>query len=248
MARKLKPAPKVPVMPIVSAPPVPPAEAQIGVHARVTLDEAGDVDVERVAFCPSKHRTVGLAVCETCTRFSRMEHDGDGPVVVCTPELSDSDRDRERLRMRFDLSELALRVRVGEVMTRVVTCVTPTTAVEAVRAMLVESGATCAPVVSADGALLGIITPSELLPAARAGATAGDVMSRATLGIPEDAPLAHAMATMAQAAVLALPVLAGDGAVVGTIGSIEALRFFARRWGYEIPARDAIERDPQPLG
>lgn len=246
MARKLKPAPNSPVAPVAKAPPPPPREAQVGVHARVTLAEAGDVDVERVAFCPSKNRTVGLAVCETCTRFSRMDHDGDGPVVVCTPELGAAEQERERLRMRYDLGELALRVRVGEVMTRVVTCVTQDTAVEAVRAMLVESGATCAPVVSNDGALLGIITPGELLAAHGAGATASGVMSRATLGIPEDAPLAHAMATMAQAGVLALPVLAGDGAVVGTVGALEALRFFARRWGYEIPAReDVATPDPE---
>lgn len=223
-----------------------PASTVVGVHARVTLDAVGDVDVERVAYCPTRMHTVGISVCETCPRFGRLDHDAEGPVVMCSPDPTPDAKERERLLQRFDLGELTMRIRVGEVMTRVVTCVKPETSIAAVRTVLAENGASCAPVVNDEGALLGIVTPSELL-FTNDALIASQVMARSALGIPEDAPLAHAMATMAQAGVLALPVLAGDGAVVGAIGALEALRFFARRWGYEIPAPGSDAPDPSAL-
>lgn len=219
------PAPAPPV--VVSKP------TTAGIHSRTTLAKEGDADVERVVYCPLKRQTVGLAVCETCAQYERTDRDAEGPVIVCHPELDGAALERERLLLRFELSELALRIQVGELMSRAVTCVHPDAALEDVRRVLAETGGNCAPVVNDDGALVGIVTPRDLLTTPSA-ATAADVMSRVTLGIPEDAPLAHAMATMAQAGVLALPVLAGDGAVVGTIGALDALRFFAKRWGYEV--------------
>jgi CBS-domain-containing membrane protein len=117
-------------------------------------------------------------------------------------------------------------------MTRFVVCVKPDTPIKSVRAILADTDAPCAPVLTDEGVLAGIVTHAQLLQAGQA-TLAAEVMASSVIGIPEDAPLAHAMATMAQAGVLALPVLAGDGAVVGAIGALDTLRFIVKRWGYE---------------
>ena len=210
-------------------------EARVGVHARLTIAADDVAEVERLAYCPTREHSVGLPVCETCPQFLALTDAHDGQAVVCVPEVDAMRRDRERLLSRLDLQDVALRVPVGEAMTRFVVCVNPDTSLDAVRAILVDTDAACAPVVSRDGLLVGIVSHQSLLGAGDARA-AGEAMIAAVLGVPESTPLAHAMATMAQAGILALPVLDGEGSVVGVIGALEALRFIVRRWGYETPS------------
>ncbi len=228
-------APKPRRPPPLSTPKKPAVEAtpsKAAIHARVAVDNADEVEVERVAFCPKRKQSVAVGVCEGCVHFEHIGQDEDGPVVHCAPPMA-ADGNRARLARSFDLGELALRVPVGEVMSRVVTCVRPETLLGKVRKLLVENGAACAPVINEDGLLLGIVSAQELL-AAPDSMKAGDAMSRVALGIPEDAPLTHAVATMAQARALALPVIAGDGEVIGCVSALDAMRFFGRRWGYDM--------------
>lgn len=217
--------------------PVPPKleEARVGVHARLTLAADGKAEVERVAYCPAREHTVGLSVCETCPKFVELVDAHDGQSVRCVPEIGTRRIKRELILPQLDLQDVALRVPVGEVMTRLVVCVNPDTCVDAVRAILVETELPCVPVVSNDGLLVGIVTHQTLL-AAGAGLRAGELMAAAVLSVAESAPLAHAMATMAQAGIMVVPVVADDGSVVGAVSALEALRFIVRRWGYETPS------------
>ncbi len=218
----------------VSPAPLQPQEARVGVHARLTIAGDGKAEVERVVYCPAREHTVGLPVCETCPRFVDLQDAHDGQSVRCVPEIGAERIKREQILPQLDLQDVALRVPVGEVMTRLVVCVNPDTLADAVRAILVETELPCVPVVSDDGLLVGIVTHHTLL-AGGPAPTAGNLMGAAVLSVPESAPLAHAIATMAQAGVTVLPVLANDGSVVGAVSALEALRFIVRRWGYETP-------------
>lgn len=60
----------------------------------------------------------------------------------------------------------------------------------------------------------------------------GDVMTPTAFTLSEDAPVAEAAALMAFENVHRVPVVAGDGRVVGIVTSLDLLRWMAQREGY----------------
>ena len=143
------------------------------------------------------------------------------------------------------------RTTVADVMTTTVASVSPSTSVHDVAATLYTAAVRAVPVLDADGALVGVISEADLLPAvaatepserqwwrprhihrgvpaARPGArTAGELMSAAPITIGPDATVAAAARLMRERGVSWLPVLA-EGRLVGVLGRSDLLTVFLR--------------------
>lgn len=141
-------------------------------------------------------------------------------------------------------------MKVQDVMSRRVLTVSPDTPVHAVAGLLSEHHVSGAPVVDSDGALLGIVTetdlahrlaakvsgprswlralfssaPAEALEYAKArGRTARDIMSAATITIGEEASVEDAARILEEKGVRRLPVLK-ERRLVGVVSRADLLR------------------------
>ena len=151
---------------------------------------------------------------------------------------------------------------VATIMTRTTYCVRPEVAVETVVALLLEHRLSGVPVVDADGRPVGIVSKTDLLrhlhengdsvdagaPArgfddelatgfhatAVHGTAVGDVMMPIVFAIEQDADIALAAALMAGEGIHRLPVLAGDGTVVGILSALDIVRWVAEGAGYNV--------------
>ncbi|HSP81009.1 MAG TPA: CBS domain-containing protein, partial [Myxococcaceae bacterium] len=102
------------------------------------------------------------------------------------------------------------------------------------------------PVLDEEGQLVGVVSRTDLLhpPSEegeapplhpeRAGASAGELMSRAPVVIEEGAPMGRAAALMASSGVHRLIVVASDGRVVGILTALDIARWVARRAGHAV--------------
>jgi CBS domain-containing protein len=117
-------------------------------------------------------------------------------------------------------------------------------------------------VVDHEGRLVGIVTRSDLLrdaadegdataaPAPRelgpgfhveelATRLVGEVMTPRAHALPEDAPLAYAVALMAFESFIEIPVVTGDGRLTGVVTAVDVMRWLAARLGYVLPTGQA---------
>jgi CBS domain-containing protein len=143
------------------------------------------------------------------------------------------------------------RTTVADVMTTAVVSVSPSTSVHDVAAALYTAAVRAVPVLDDGGALLGVLSEADLLPAvaatepserrwwrprhihrgvpaARPGArTAGELMSAAPITVGPDATVAAAARLMRERGVSWLPVVTGDR-LVGVLGRSDLLTVFLR--------------------
>ena len=143
------------------------------------------------------------------------------------------------------------RTNVADVMTTTVASVSPSTPVPDVAATLYTAAVRAVPVLDGDGALLGVVSEADLMPALAAtepsggrwwrprhihrgvpashpGArTAGELMSAAPVTIGPDATVAAAARLMRERGVSWLPVLV-DARLVGVLGRSDLLTVFLR--------------------
>jgi len=89
---------------------------------------------------------------------------------------------------------------------------------------LVAAGASSAPVIGADGALVGIVSEYDLL--SKPGATAGAVMSRGVISIGPDATAADATRLMGLHGIHVLPVVERSE-LLGVVTRSDLLRVYA---------------------
>jgi len=140
----------------------------------------------------------------------------------------------------------------GDVMQRGVLTVHPETPIAAVVELLIEHGIKAVPVVDAAGAVVGIITGGDLLERAglqlrlslqrqlkpgdvqrqlaslsASGRVAADVMTSEVMTIAERTPLREATRLMAQQHIKRLPVVDGDGRLMGILSRADVLRYIA---------------------
>jgi CBS domain-containing protein len=140
-------------------------------------------------------------------------------------------------------------------MTADVVCVSPDLGLEEVAELLLERNMGGAPVVSAEGFPIGVVSKTDLLrrireeeraaaagEAARArrprgsngpagGPRAADVMMPVAFTLQETASLAQAAALMAYEGVHRIPVVSSQGRVVGLVSSLDVARWLAERDG-----------------
>lgn len=117
-------------------------------------------------------------------------------------------------------------MQISEIMTTALLTVTPGTTVREAASLLADHGITALPVLSADGALVGIVTEADLLrdrlpddprshlraaqqPATDPARLVADVMTRAVVAVPPGADAAGAARLMLESGIRALPVVDG---------------------------------------
>ncbi len=212
-------------------------------RARVERLEAlsadGAVSHADFVFCKSRHATVGLHDCEGCPRCAGVSKT-EG--VACWMDTLEAERPpAPRTPGRVDLREAATVASTAEIMGRGQVTVTADATVDSLQALFVERATHAAPVVDAEGKLIGIVSEGDVArwQAGRAGTeprvTAGDIMTKVAHALPEGAPLAYAFGLLAVSGLREAPVVKDDGQVVGMITSTDLLRWVARDLGYVLP-------------
>lgn len=111
------------------------------------------------------------------------------------------------------------------VMTREVKTVRPETPLDEALQLFVRAQIHGAPVVDAEGRLLGMVSFTDLAERAGEDVTVGDVMRRDVPTVSEETPLAEAAALMLRGRVRRLPVLRGDR-VVGILTATDIAQTF----------------------
>lgn len=196
------------------------------VTVRGPADEEG---TSEAVSCPVRTQCVSLSVCAACPRKVSLP-DGDLDAVVCHHPEPPGRAEGERATRDLDLGEAMLRVSVGQILPSVLVVLSDALPLDEARAAL--DGAGALPVVSADGALVGLLTPADL-EGAGGGAVVRDVMRREVDPLGEDQPVVHAVVRLA-AGEPPLPVIAPDGHVVGIVCERDVLRWIARSLGHEV--------------
>ncbi len=107
---------------------------------------------------------------------------------------------------------------------------------------MAERGLRAVPVVDADGKLAGMVSRSDLAVAATFGVV-GDMMNANVHALPEDAPVAHAIALMATENVREIPVVTANDTVVGVYDALDALRWVASRMGWIVPTHGDLHHE-----
>lgn len=114
---------------------------------------------------------------------------------------------------------------------------------------LVEEGIGGAPVVDAEGHLLGIVSKTDLLCAWRdlgthrdhQPLTAADVMMPVVFALTEDSTVAEAAALMAYEGVHRLPIVDSETRVIGMVTTLDLSRWIAQSAGLHAPDIREIE-------
>lgn len=133
--------------------------------------------------------------------------------------------------------------KVEEVMTRDVLTLRPDTSLQTAAELIFERGYGGAPVVDADGNLVGVLSKTDLLgdklselsPAevvdgqlrVMNGATVADLMSRAPVAVVEGTPLSEVASVLTRLHLHRLPVVSKAGAVIGVVSSTDLVRWMA---------------------
>jgi CBS domain-containing membrane protein len=136
---------------------------------------------------------------------------------------------------RRDLSEMAARRPLHEVVRPVTVCVTAEMSTGDARRLLGERKTRALPVVDDEFRVVGILTRADLMggpPESRVG----DLMATRVFSIGENAPVSEAIATMAAEDVSEVPVVTRQGEIIGIWHALDAMRWTAERFGYVFPA------------
>jgi predicted transcriptional regulator len=131
------------------------------------------------------------------------------------------------------------QVPVSEIMTRNVICVRPALSAETLERLFIEKNISGAPVVDAEGRVVGMVSKTDLLHSRAAGAafasaTASSVMTPTTYFLGENESVAKAAGMMAFESVHRVPVISPNGGVVGIVSPLDVMRWLARDCGYPI--------------
>jgi CBS domain-containing protein len=217
----------------------PPALQHLPVRRCTVLHGSGDATVDLTVYCPSRQRTVDMGTCADCSHVETLPRPHAlSPAVACRPpEAAPTVSDARDATLAA-----ARRVQVREVMSMAVICVRADTRAETVGALLVAHRIRSVPVVDDERRLLGILSKTDLL---RAGAkrlatkTAGDIMTPLVHSLPDDAPLAYAIALMATDSLLEVPIVSPQAQIVGLVTANDVMRWVATELGYVIPGTEA---------
>jgi CBS domain-containing protein len=204
--------------------------------------------------CEHQDDTVEMMQCEICPRCTAIRYDQNGvaQAVHCREEVGGQGLGG---RYRDNANVQLKRLSVGDVMTRDVLCLQPDVSLDAATAMFVERGFKAAPIVDAEGTLLGMLSESDVLldtyvqddsvadqddadsgmqvlPEPR---TVDEVMQPLACAVLENIQASQAAGVMAYEGVHRLVVVNGEGHVVGLVSATDLLAWIARSDGYVFP-------------
>jgi CBS domain-containing protein/rubredoxin len=139
------------------------------------------------------------------------------------------DQDLVLLLERIEaLDDRALPVTARDVMSPDPVTFRPNMSVHEAAQTLSEHRISGAPVISEDGSIAGIISEYDLI--ARVGSTVGDVMTRAVVHVQDTMPLDRVRAVLVTQRLKRVPVVDGQGQLVGLISRADLVRELAYRW------------------
>ncbi len=179
--------------------------------------------------CPRRAWSVDVLDCVSCDRLRSLTWDTSGGELTCVTE--NGPPPRPSVDRRADCAEAAVRAPLHDTLRRTATCVTSDMPIDQLKRLMAERGLRAVAVVDADGVLEGIVSRSHLTTAATFGLVS-DMMEVNVTALPEDAPIAHAIALMAFDDVTDVPVVTSEGKVVGMYDALDALRWVAGRMGW----------------
>ena len=164
--------------------------------------------------CPVRARTSAVEECAHCAESAGIAQDvlSRGEWVCCQAQPA-AEPAGPWPPVRVAMPRAAVAVRPG---------LSAATASAALRAR----GQPAAPVVDGEGRPVGWVTEAELL-RAPAGARVSDAMARSALAVSEAAPLSRAAALLVAHGLERVPVVSGDGVVVGVLSALDVLGWLA---------------------
>jgi CBS domain-containing protein len=214
------------------------SEHRLPVFTRIVHSTPGTVEKAHHVMCPRQAHALDADVCWQCPEVSGAVQDRTtGEVVlVCEPE---------GVEPAAAPPADARATPVHAAMTREVHCVTADVGMDAIADLFADHAIGSAPVVDERGRPVGIVTKTDLLRSLQtrtAGPTprVADVMTPIAFSIADNASVAQAAALMAFEQVHHVPVVSGDGAVVGVMSSLDVARFVGSAAGFtcaRTPAR-----------
>src|SRR6266581_1550945 len=126
-----------------------------------------------------------------------------------------------------ELDERSLPVTAADVMTPQPLTFSPDTSVHEAAQILSEHRISGAPVVDANGGIVGIVSEYDLI--ARTGTSVREVMTRDVVSVPATATVDRVRATLVTQRLKRVPVTA-EGRLVGLISRADMVRELAYRW------------------
>jgi CBS domain-containing protein len=201
---------------------------------RAVVSERGGVRATTLSVsCPVRTQCVSLSVCAACPRSVHLPDapDGEGAAVECRHKPPLGRAEAERATRDMDLGEATVRVTVGAISPRTVSMLRDDATVADARPVTTDAWPDAVPVVTSDGALVGMVSRADV-ESADASAIVRDVMQRDVEPLGEEQPVIVAVVRLAGGETT-LPVIAPDGHVVGTLTSRDVMRWMARSLGYE---------------
>lgn len=192
------------------------------VRSSTLLSEEGASTSRLGVYCPRQERTLPIADCARCEHGDGMEPD---------PE-----RDGDAVRCRW-ATTAPPRPTIGEHMSGEVFVVREDASIDALRASFAERGVSTAPVVDAEGRLLGAVSSSDVAHAPPDARTVADVMAEPAVALSESASLFQASALMAYEGVHRIVVVDERWRVIGVLSALDVLAWIARERGFVLPPR-----------
>jgi CBS domain-containing protein len=105
----------------------------------------------------------------------------------------------------------------SEIMTHKVFTIHPEAGIQELARLLSRENISGAPVVNAEGAIIGIVTEADILGKVdREGLHVADIMSRQIIAVQEDTPVSEIACLLAERRIKRVPVVCG-GKVVGIV-------------------------------
>jgi CBS domain-containing protein len=219
------------------------------IHRSTVLGSARP-HVRLTVHCPIDDRAVPARRCQGCVRCETFPRNParKGATIDCrVAEAPAEESARPALRMcapgprrsRSDLEERAARTSLHRVMESVC-AVTPHSPLSQVMALFESPAIAMVPVTNDDGSPVGVISRADLVrerwELTRPDLEAGEIMTPLAFTLPDVASLSHAIALMALEGIEAVPIVDADGAVVGMVTAVGAMRWMAERMGYLLPS------------
>lgn len=205
--------------------------ARMSVRMLTVVQDRGPNELRSFVRCPMQDRSVDAAGCTSCVRLRAIEWTRTTAGAV-TCRLDRPPPPAPKVGDKMDFAEAAVRKPLHEVAPPATLCVVSTTRARKARMVLLAYDLDAIPVVDAELRVLGVVTRGDLVGAALDGTVADAVSGREPRTLSEDAPVAHAIALMAYERVNHVPIVTGDGELVGMWDATSALRWTAERMGY----------------
>ncbi len=192
---------------------------------------------ELAVACPQRIDPVQISTCVSCELCGGLEVDPKSGFVGV------------RCAVAGEPAPSAPSTPISTIMTENVVSVSADSSVENIRWLLVDRRIGAVPVVDARGALIGIVSQSDILrdtdtfdidaiprdalledgasERALVGLTASDVMTPVVFVVPEQASIATAAAAMIERRVHHLPVVGAGGEIRGIVSTLDLVRWLA---------------------